>query len=130
MPGGRGLLRVLAYVPMALILISIFFTAVPLSTDSETLSYYLPITVGSLISIAIGRKCSSRRVRAAILRRGYYGKTNHRLAPKRDGYRMPAEFEPQSGVWMLWPERNDNWRDGAKPAQRAFSGRGGGHPAV
>lgn len=40
--------------------------------------------------------------------------------PRRDGYRMPAEFEPQSGVWMLWPERNDNWRDGAKPAQRAF----------
>ena len=40
--------------------------------------------------------------------------------PKRDGYRMPAEFEPQSGVWMLWPERNDNWRDGAKPAQKAF----------
>ncbi len=21
---------------------------------------------------------------------------------------------------MLWPERNDNWRDGAKPAQKAF----------
>ena len=40
--------------------------------------------------------------------------------PKQDGYRMPAEFEPQQGVWMLWPERNDNWRDGAKPAQRAF----------
>ena len=32
--------------------------------------------------------------------------------PKQDGYRMPAEFEPQQGVWMLWPERNDNWRDG------------------
>ena len=31
--------------------------------------------------------------------------------PKQDGYRMPAEFEPQQGVWMLWPERNDNWRD-------------------
>ena len=40
--------------------------------------------------------------------------------PKADGYRMPAEFEPQDGVWMLWPERNDNWRDGAKPAQKAF----------
>ena len=26
--------------------------------------------------------------------------------PKQDGYRMPAEFEPQQGVWMLWPERN------------------------
>ena len=41
--------------------------------------------------------------------------------PKQDGYRMPAEFEPQSGIWMLWPERNDNWRGGAKPAQEAFA---------
>ena len=41
--------------------------------------------------------------------------------PKQDGYRMPAEFEPQQGVWMLWPERNDNWRDGGKPAQKAFA---------
>lgn len=40
--------------------------------------------------------------------------------PKADGYRMPAEFEPQDGVWMLWPERNDNWRSGAKPAQKTF----------
>ena len=62
-PGGRGMLRVLAYVPMALILISIFFTAVPLSTDSETLSHYLPITVGSLISIAIGEMLIAARAR-------------------------------------------------------------------
>ena len=41
--------------------------------------------------------------------------------PKQDGYRMPAEFEPQQGVWMLWPERNDNWRNGGKPAQKAFA---------
>ena len=41
--------------------------------------------------------------------------------PKQDGYRMPAEFEPQQGVWMLWPERNDNWRDGGKPAQKTFA---------
>jgi len=41
--------------------------------------------------------------------------------PKKDGYRMPAEFEPQTGCWMIWPERNDNWRDGAKPAQRTFT---------
>jgi agmatine deiminase len=33
---------------------------------------------------------------------------------------MPAEFEPHSGCWMLWPERSDNWRDGAKPAQSAY----------
>ena len=41
--------------------------------------------------------------------------------PKQDGYRMPAEFEPQQGVWMLWPERNDNWRNGGKPAQKTFA---------
>ena len=41
--------------------------------------------------------------------------------PKKDGYRMPGEFEPQKQIWMLWPERPDNWRDGAKPAQRAFA---------
>ena len=33
---------------------------------------------------------------------------------------MPAEFEPHAGCWMLWPERPDNWRRAAAPAQRAF----------
>ncbi|HET91546.1 MAG TPA: agmatine deiminase, partial [Chloroflexi bacterium] len=41
--------------------------------------------------------------------------------PRRDGFRMPGEFEPHAGCWMLWPERPDNWRWGAKPAQRAFA---------
>lgn len=40
--------------------------------------------------------------------------------PKADGFRMPGEFEPHAGTWMLWPERPDNWRLGAKPAQQAF----------
>ena len=40
--------------------------------------------------------------------------------PRRDGYRMPGEFEPHAGCWMLWPERPDNWRLGGKPAQHAF----------
>jgi agmatine deiminase len=34
---------------------------------------------------------------------------------------MPAEYEAHAGCWMLWPERTDNWRLGAKPAQRAFA---------
>jgi agmatine deiminase len=34
---------------------------------------------------------------------------------------MPAEFEPHAGSWMLWPERPDNWRLHAVPAQRAFA---------
>ena len=41
--------------------------------------------------------------------------------PRLDGYRMPGEFEPHDGCWMLWPERTDNWRFGAKPAQKVFS---------
>jgi len=40
--------------------------------------------------------------------------------PRRDGYRMPGEFEPHAGCWLLWPERPDNWRLGAKPAQQCF----------
>src|SRR5208282_3258886 len=41
--------------------------------------------------------------------------------PAADGFRMPAEFEPHDGCWMIWPERPDNWRDGARPAQDAFA---------
>ena len=40
--------------------------------------------------------------------------------PRVDGYRMPGEFEPQERIWMLWPQRPDNWRLGAKPAQRSW----------
>jgi len=40
--------------------------------------------------------------------------------PRADGYRMPAEWERQSACWMLWPQRRDTWREGGKPAQRAF----------
>ncbi|MBM7646269.1 agmatine deiminase [Scopulibacillus daqui] len=40
--------------------------------------------------------------------------------PKQDDFRMPGEFEPHKGTWMLWPERTDTWRLGAKPAQKAF----------
>jgi agmatine deiminase len=40
--------------------------------------------------------------------------------PKQDGFRMPGEFEPHKGTWMLWPTRTDTWRAGAKPAQRVF----------
>lgn len=40
--------------------------------------------------------------------------------PRADGFRMPGEFEKHDGTWILWPERPDNWRLGAKPAQKAF----------
>lgn len=41
-------------------------------------------------------------------------------SPQKDGFRMPAEYEPHGGCWMLWPQRTDNWRYGAKYAQKAF----------
>jgi agmatine deiminase len=41
--------------------------------------------------------------------------------PVADGFRMPAEFEPHRGCWLLWPTRRDNWRESAEPAQRAFA---------
>jgi agmatine deiminase len=44
-----------------------------------------------------------------------------KTTPAADGFRMPAEFEPHDGCWMAWPERPDNWRREAKPAQRAYA---------
>ena len=44
-----------------------------------------------------------------------------KTTPRQDGYRMPGEYEPHAQTWMLWPERTDNWRLGAKPAQAAFT---------
>jgi agmatine deiminase len=41
--------------------------------------------------------------------------------PKTDGYYMPAEFAPQDEVFMVWPYRPDNWRDGGKPVQKAYT---------
>lgn len=41
--------------------------------------------------------------------------------PKADGFRMPAEFEPQKRVWMGWPYRTDTWSFGAKPAQKQYA---------
>jgi agmatine deiminase len=41
--------------------------------------------------------------------------------PAADGFAMPAEFAPHAGCWLLWPERPDNWREAARPAQLAFA---------
>lgn len=41
--------------------------------------------------------------------------------PKKDGFRMPGEFEEQEQIFMMWPERDDTWRNGGKPAQMAFA---------
>ncbi|MCA9901022.1 MAG: agmatine deiminase [Ardenticatenaceae bacterium] len=44
----------------------------------------------------------------------------HPTTPIDDGFRMPGEYEPHAGCWMLWPERPDVWRENGRPAQAAF----------
>ena len=44
----------------------------------------------------------------------------HTTVPRLDGFFMPPEWAPHAQTWMLWPERPDNWRLGAKPAQKTF----------
>lgn len=41
--------------------------------------------------------------------------------PREDGFYMPAEWALHSRTWMLWPQRADNWRLQAGPAQQAFA---------
>jgi agmatine deiminase len=41
--------------------------------------------------------------------------------PLDDGFHMPGEFEEHEGCYMAWPERRDNWRNGARMAQEAFA---------
>lgn len=54
--GGNDLVLKLYYValPMILLVVSIIFTAVPLSFDAETLAATLPITIGAIAFIIIG----------------------------------------------------------------------------
>lgn len=41
-------------------------------------------------------------------------------SPRTDGFRMPGEFEHHERCWIVWPERQDNFRMGAKPVQEVF----------
>lgn len=43
------------------------------------------------------------------------------LTPTEQGFHMPYEHEAHDCIWMAWPERTDNWRYGAKLAQKAFA---------
>lgn len=52
--GNNGFLKILALLPVAFIIISLVFTAIPLSFDSETLNEMLPITIGSAVFILVG----------------------------------------------------------------------------
>lgn len=52
--GSTPFLKILASLPMIMIVVSLIFIAVPLSFDAKTLSETLPITIGSIVFILIG----------------------------------------------------------------------------
>ncbi len=61
--------------------------------------------------------------------------TTYATTPAADGFHMPAEWAEHEGCWMIWPERPDSWRMGAKPAQAEFAAvataiAGGGDPVT
>ena len=64
-PGKPGMLKLMAYVPFVLIVISVLFCAVPLAFDAETLAATLPITIGAVICIAIGEILTIAREKKA-----------------------------------------------------------------
>ena len=41
--------------------------------------------------------------------------------PKKDGFHLWPEQNWHAGAWIIWPQRSDNWRMGAKYAQRTFA---------
>ncbi len=41
--------------------------------------------------------------------------------PKNDNYQMVPDYTEQKEIFMIWPERQDNWRNGAKPVQKVFT---------
>lgn len=52
--GGSTKLKLMSYVPMVLLLISVIFSIIPLSTDPAELSEKIPLLVGTVIAIIIG----------------------------------------------------------------------------
>lgn len=51
---------------------------------------------------------------------GFISDRTLQSTPRADGFYMPAEWARHKQTWLVWPERTDNWRLGAKPAQQAF----------
>ncbi len=64
-PGGPVMLKVLAVIPMALIAVSLIFTAIPLSFDKASLEATLPITIGSVFCIILGEILIAVRAKKA-----------------------------------------------------------------
>lgn len=52
-PGSDGMLKLIAYLPFAEIIICLIFVVVPMSFDAETLAATLPVTIGAVLIVLI-----------------------------------------------------------------------------
>jgi amino acid transporter len=65
-PGSPAVIRLVAIIPMVLIVLALIFTAVPLAWDRAALEAVLPITIGSALCIAIGEILIEARRKKSI----------------------------------------------------------------
>ena len=43
------------------------------------------------------------------------------LTPVQAGFRMPAEWEPQSAIWLSWPHNHATWPGRFRPIPYVFA---------
>lgn len=63
--GSPVFLKVLAALPMIMIVVSLIFIAVPMSFDPETLNEVLPITIGSVVFFGVGELLAAGKKKRA-----------------------------------------------------------------
>lgn len=56
-PGGLILLRLMTYVPMVLLIITLIFSAVPLNGSAAELDEKIPILIGTVLAVIVGEIC-------------------------------------------------------------------------
>jgi hypothetical protein len=76
--------------------------------------------------LAFGRDvfyCSYQK--AVVTESGQTNRCTSELEQKSDSFTAQSvkskNDDRHSRTWMGWPQREDNWRDGARPAQRAYA---------
>ncbi len=125
-PGSDTALKWIAYVPMVLIVISIIFTAVPLSFDAETLAelsaHYDRVDPQRGDRRGARSRCAGK-TRAAkywfhhrgdkVMAKRIIGTT-----PKQDGYRMPAELSRSRACGCSGPSATTTGATAASPRRR------------
>ncbi|EUJ28812.1 amino acid permease family protein [Listeria floridensis FSL S10-1187] len=59
-PGGKVLLNLFTYIPVALLVITLIFSAVPLNGSSAELNEKIPILIGAIAAFIIGEICIAK----------------------------------------------------------------------